>query len=136
MNDQPLILIVLPEKLAVCRLPADAAIPSWATAEPFFNITRTADELSVICREALVPAGVDASGGWRALKLHGPFDFDQVGVLLRVAEPLAAARISMLPIATYETDYVLVQAESLAAAVTVLRQAGHQIEEWKVDQQD
>jgi uncharacterized protein len=127
MNDQPLILTVLPETLAVCRLPADTAIPAWATAESFFSITRTADELSVICRDALVPAGVAAARGWRALKLHGPFDFEQVGILLRVAEPLAAAGISILPIATYETDYVLVQAESLAAAVTILREAGHTI---------
>jgi uncharacterized protein len=123
-----LILHVLPEKLAVCRLPADTPIPTWATAESFFTITRTADELSIVCREQYVPAGIEASRGWRALKLHGPFDFEQVGILLRVAKPLAAAGISILPIATYETDYLLVQEVVLATAVTVLRQAGHVVD--------
>jgi uncharacterized protein len=120
-----LILHVLPETLAVCRLPADAPIPAWATAESFFSITRTADELSIVCSQQFVPTGMEASHGWRALKLHGPFDFEQVGILLRVAEPLAAAGISILPIATYETDYVLVQEERLETAVAILQQAGH-----------
>jgi uncharacterized protein len=120
-----LILHVLPETLAICRLPADAPIPTWATAESFLTITRAAAELSIVCREQYVPAGIEASRGWRALKLQGPFDFEQVGILLRVAEPLARAGISILPIATYETDYVLVLEERLETAVAVLQQAGH-----------
>jgi uncharacterized protein len=127
MNYSSLTVRILPETLAICQLPAAAPIPAWATADPFFSISRTADELSIVCPEAHVPASVDASRGWRALKLQGPFDFEQVGILLRVAEPLAAAGISILPIGTYETDYLLVQEAALATAVTVLQGAGHTI---------
>jgi uncharacterized protein len=127
MNYSSLTVRILPETLAICQLPAVAPIPAWATADPFFSISRTADELSIVCPEAHVPAESDASRGWRALKLQGPFDFEQVGILLRVAEPLAAAGISILPIGTYETDYLLVQEAALATAVTVLQGAGHTI---------
>jgi uncharacterized protein len=124
----PLTLSILPERLAICRLPATAPIPAWATAESFFSITRTADELSIVCREQYVPAGRETSRGWRALKLHGPFAFELTGILLRVAGPLAQAGITILPIATYETDYVLVKEERLETAVAVLQQAGHVVQ--------
>jgi uncharacterized protein len=127
MNDSSLTVSILPERLAICQLPAAAPIPAWATAEPFFSISRTADELSIVCPETQLPAEGEASRGWRALKLQGPFDFELVGILLRLAEPLAAAGISIFPVGTYETDYVLVREAALATAVTVLRQAGHTI---------
>ena len=82
-------LSVLEERLAVCRLDPQAEIPAWATNAPFFSLTRTADELSVVCPERSVPAGVAHEGGWRALKLEGPFDFGLVGILASVAVPLA-----------------------------------------------
>jgi hypothetical protein len=122
-----LIIDVLAGPLSICRLAAGAPIPAWATAAPFFTVTRTADELSIICATDRVPDEVTASGGWRALKLVGPFDLTEVGILLRVAAPPAAARVSMLPVATYDTDYVLVRAPQLAAAVAALRGDGHEL---------
>ena len=123
---------VLPEPLSVCRLAADAALPEWATAAgSFCSVTRTADELSVICATARVPSGASASAlaaredGWRALKLVGPFAFTEVGVLLRVAAPLAAAGISILPVATFDTDYVLVREAQLTTALAALQATGH-----------
>jgi hypothetical protein len=105
---------VLPEPLSICRLPAGAALPEWAvSAEPFCSVTRTTDELSIICATARLPWDVSPAApapapaltaredGWRALKLIGPFAFTEVGVLLRVAAPLAAAGVSMLPVATF-----------------------------------
>ena len=123
----PLVIHLLAEPLSICRLDADAAIPAWATAAPFFTVSRTMDELSIICPSARVPAGVAANGGWRALKLGGAFDFAEVGVLLRVAGPLAAAGVSIMPVATYDTDYVLVRLPQLDVAVAALRAAGHEV---------
>ena len=132
----PLTLEVLAEPLSVCRLHADAPWPAWATsAGSFYSITRTADELSVICATALIPearaAGDDPSAivaredGWRAMKLVGPFALTEVGVLLRIAAPLAVAGISILAVGTFDTDYVLVKATSLAAALAELKGVGH-----------
>ena len=57
-------LSVLEEHLAVCRLQPRAEIPPWATSAPFFCVARTPDELSVVCPEEHVPAGITCERGW------------------------------------------------------------------------
>lgn len=120
-------IVVQPEPLSICRLPGDAPIPAWATQHAFFSVTRTSDELSVVCASIQVPTGVRAHDGWRALKLVGPFDLLLVGILFGVAAPLAAAGATVFPIATYDTDYLLVRQDQLASAIAALRGAGHQV---------
>ena len=114
----------LPGNYAVCRLNADAPVPGWATG-PFLNITLTDDELAIICPAERVPPDVRAERDWRVLKLVGPFPFTAVGVLASLATPLARAGISLLSIATYDTDYFLVKSEVFDDAVAVLVAAGH-----------
>ena len=122
---------VLAEPMSVCRFAADADVPAWTLRSgSLSSVTRTTDELSVICATAhLPPAPVPAmtarEDGWRALEVVGPFAFTEVGILLRIAAPLAAAGISILAQATFETDYVLVQEARLASAIDALRRAGH-----------
>ena len=59
-------LTLLPDAMAICRLDAGAPLPAWAISAPWWSITRTAEELSVVCAEAHVPARVShASRGWR-----------------------------------------------------------------------
>ncbi len=123
----PLRLSVLEERLAVCRLDPPAQIPAWATGAPFFSVTRTSDELSIVCPEERVPPGITCERGWRALRFDGPFEFGLVGVLASVAVPLAEAGVSILAIATYETDYVLVEESQLPLATQVLREWGHEV---------
>src|SRR6202521_1566536 len=84
-------LSLLPETFAICRLAPDAVVPEWATQGRFFSVTRTSDELSVIAEMALVPEGLRAAAvSWRVMKVHGPFDFAEVGILASLLEPLAA----------------------------------------------
>lgn len=118
-------LSLLPENFAIVGLSPGADIPAWATQGPFFSITRTSDELSIMVEESRVPAGVPSQGGWRVIKIHGPFMLSEVGVLAALVGPLAAARVSVLTIATFDTDYVLVASENLAAAISALERAGH-----------
>lgn len=114
----------LPGRYAVCRLHPDASVPAWAVG-PFCSMTRTADELAIVCPAEQVPTAVQAERGWRVLKLVGPFPFTATGVLAAIAAPLARAEISLLSIATYDTDYFLVSAERFDEAVAALREAGH-----------
>jgi hypothetical protein len=116
---RPMNVTVLPEPLAVCRLAAGARVPSWALElhESLVSITRTPDELSIVCPDAAVPPDVEVESGWRALKLPGPIPFDQVGVL---AGPLAAAGVSIFAVSTYDTDYVLVRERDLERALAAL----------------
>jgi uncharacterized protein len=120
-------LSVLPERLAISRLAPTETIPQWAMRGPFFSITRTGDELSVVCQLSDVPAGVHSQPGWRVLKVHGPFALTETGVLAALASPLAEARISLLAISTFDTDYLLVASDALSAATAALERAGHKI---------
>ncbi|GHF41652.1 hypothetical protein HNQ07_001445 [Deinococcus metalli] len=120
-----LTLSLLPQTFAVCRLAPDAplGVPGGALS----SVTRTADELSVVCEEHLAPAGARAEGGWAALKLHGPFAFTLTGILAAVLNPLRGADVGIFAISTFDTDYVLVKREKLDAALRALRAAGHTI---------
>jgi uncharacterized protein len=118
-------LSLLPESFAIVGLPPGADLPAWATQGPFFSVTRTHDELSVIVQESRVPAGVQSQTGWRVIKVHGPFVLSEVGVLAALAGPLAAAKISLLVVTTFDTDYLLVASENLSAAFATLERAGH-----------
>jgi hypothetical protein len=113
--------------MSVCRLDPTAEVPDWAIAGGFFSVTRTAEELSVVCPEDSVPEDVRCEGGWRALKLEGPFEFSEVGVLASVAVPLAEAGVGIFAVSTFDTDYVLVKEEQLEPAVAALRGRGHEV---------
>jgi len=120
-------LTLLPERFAISRLTAEALIPPWATEGPFFSVTRTGDELSVVSELSRVPVGVHSQPGWRVLKVHGPFVLSEIGVLASLATPLAEEKISLFAVSTFDTDYLLVASETLSAAIAALERAGHTI---------
>jgi hypothetical protein len=107
---------------AVCRLSADALVPQslLAAKAEFLSITRTADELSIVCEESLAPAGAKVERGWRVLKVMGPLDFSLTGIIASLTAPLAEAKISVFAVATFDTDYLLVKEADLERAVTAL----------------
>lgn len=124
MANHSLTLEVLAGSYAVCRLDATAAPPEWA-AGPFVSVTRTDAELSVVCAEAAVPAGVRAEGGWRCLRVRGPLGFGMTGILASLASPLASSGVSIFVLSTYDTDYLMVQERDLDRARDALSRAGH-----------
>jgi hypothetical protein len=117
-------------RLAVCRLPADSPPPAWvfhAEAE-FFSVTRTPDELSVVCSEDDLPPGLErVEHGWRAFALEGPVPFTTTGVIASLTVPLAQAKIPVFVVSTFDTDYLLVKAVDLARAMDLLRRQGHTV---------
>jgi hypothetical protein len=121
-------LTVLDDTFAVCRLPPESVVPDWAWTGEVACVTRTRDELSIVCRGDLVPAEVLREPGWRCLRVRGPLPFTLTGVFARIAQPLADAGISLFAVMTYDTDYVMVNEEMLAGAVDALLGAGHTVE--------
>jgi hypothetical protein len=119
-------LTVLQERLAVCRLPPAAAVPAWATGT-LTSVTRTPEELSVVCPEDVVPEAITAERGWRCLRVAGPLDFALTGVLAALSQPLAGAGVPIFAISTYDTDYLLVKENRLTAAAAALERAGHSV---------
>ena len=120
-------LSVLGETFAVCRLDVEAELPAWAVRSDFLSVTRTKNELSVVCSEECVPEDVKRERGWRAVVVEGPLDFSLVGVLAAILAPIAEAGVPVFVISTHDTDYVLVKEEYLDLAVAVLRGEGYEI---------
>ena len=112
---------------AIVRLGPDAILPEWATKGEFTSITRTSDELSIVCPIENLPAEVSSPHRWICLKLEGPFPFSQTGVLLSFIEPLSSTGIPIFAISTYDTDYILIQEEWAGAAIAALQHAGHEL---------
>jgi len=118
---------VLSETLAVCQLAPGSPVPQWAVGEGFFCLTQTADELSIVCEENRVPAGVRVERDWKALKLQGPFPFAITGVLTSFLQPLAEARVPIFAVSTFDTDYVLMKRDKVDAAIKALAAIGHEL---------
>jgi hypothetical protein len=93
------------------------------------SITRTDEELSIICDEGAVPRDVRAERGWRCMKVLGPLPFEMVGVAAAITAPLAQAGISVLIVGTFDTDYVLLKDEMRAKAVEALESAGFSVKD-------
>ena len=117
---------LLDERAAIVRLPPEAPVPAWVGGA-FASITRTEHELSIVAGEGQVPEDLHAERGWRVFEVSGPIDFSEVGVLASLASPLAAARVSIFAVSTFDTDYLMVKETSLDRAIEALRSAGHEI---------
>ena len=127
MVSRSLQLIIVPERLAVVRLEPHATVPSWVQAGSFVSVTRTKDELSIVCPASAVPANVSCEGPFSRIQVRGPLAFSETGVLVSLALPLSEAGISLFALSTYETDHILITEEELNRALEVLEAAGHQI---------
>ncbi len=138
-------LDLLPDRLAVCRLDPGAPLPDAALLPPaapppgatrlaaparggaIFSVTRTGEELSIVCNEDLAPPGSRVERGWRCLQVAGPLQFSLTGVLAALAVPLAERGVSIFALSTFDTDYLLVKSEQLETAAAALREAGHEV---------
>jgi uncharacterized protein len=123
-----LTLVLFDGCLAVCRLPPNSAVPSWAFGRsPLNSVTRSEKELSVICAETAVPAGVRCERGWRVMKVENPLNFAQTGILVALADPLADAGVSIFTVSTFDSQYLMVKEASIELALKILVNAGHEI---------
>jgi hypothetical protein len=129
MKKPALPMELLPGRFAICRLDPRRPVPTWATRGGFHSITRTAEELSIVCLQKNLPARQQAQRGWRLFRVKGPLEFSLTGILASLTAPLAAAGISIFSISTYDTDYLLVKSATLKVALVALRKAGHHIDE-------
>jgi hypothetical protein len=119
-------LELLPNLLALARLAPDAAIPAWALEHgSFVSITRSERELSIVADASLVPPEAAAAADYRALRIAGEIPLAAVGILAELARPLAEREIPVFPIATHDTDYLLVRDNDLTRACLALELAGH-----------
>lgn len=115
---------LLDEKYAVCRLECEDVIPLWVNTKSFISVTRTEDELSIVCVDKNIPDEIKCEKGWRVLKVEGPLDFSLIGILANISTILAKADISIFVVSTYDTDYILIKEENLQKGIRVLDESG------------
>jgi len=126
--EQPnLILTVLEETFSIHRLAPDASLPETISECDFYSLSKTADELSLVCPEHLALKSEKHSPDWKCLKVAGPLDFKLTGILAGITDVMAKEKISVFAISTFDTDYILIKKQNLTNAVSALERAGYQI---------
>ena len=121
-----LIVDVRPGEYAVTRLASDAPVPGGLLdlTGVLVSVTRTPAELSVIAPASFELDGDTVEKGWRLLTVRGPLEFTLTGIMAALSGELAAAGVSLFALSTYDTDHLLVKADTLDAAVAALEGAG------------
>jgi uncharacterized protein len=125
--EQAIVYTVLDEKYCVVKLPAGSPAPAIPIDGELFSVTKTEEEVSVVCEEMSAPVGAQVERNWRALKVQGPLEFELKGVLVSLLQPLADAKVSAFALSTYNTDYILVKQYHLNDALRALELAGHRL---------
>ena len=115
---------ILDENLTLHRLLPSESIPEEIFTSSFYSITKTSDELSIVCPEKISIKNSKKEMHWSCIKLIGPLPFEMTGVLAKISSCLAEAEISIFAISSYDTDYVLVKKSKLEKAVNSLSNAG------------
>ena len=115
------------ERLSIARLPADAPIPAWALGA-FVTVSRTRDELSVVCAQSHVPLEVVQTRDKIALGIVGVVPMTTVGLLADLCVALAARSVPVFVISTHDTDWLLISADRFEAGRAALESIGQCVE--------
>ena len=117
-------LELLDDTFTIHRLNSSARIPDEVFGEMFFNIVKTKEELSIVCRNSLTLNSEGSSRAWSCIKVSGPLELNTIGILAKLSKVLAEAHISIFTISTYDTDYILIKSDKTTEAVSALKSAG------------
>ncbi|MEO1543467.1 MAG: ACT domain-containing protein [Pseudomonadota bacterium] len=121
----------VPGLYAVARLAADAAIPDWIDGPGFQSISRSDDELTLVCRQDRVPSNVEVERDWCCIRTIGPFPFEAAGIVTSLIAPLSDSGISVFVICTFDGEHVLIPARKAELAIDCLRAADHSVAAWE-----
>ena len=121
-----LVLSLLEETFSIHRLALDASLPEAVSECDFYSLSKTAEEISLVCPENIAVTSEKSNPDWKCLKVAGPLDFKLTGILSAITDVLAEEKISIFAISTFDTDYILIKREYLTTAVSALERAGYQ----------
>jgi hypothetical protein len=120
-------LVPISGDYAVWRLPPDTPLPEDPGTGELYSVTRTAEEVSVVCGAVGSPGNGSVEGPFAVLRVEGTLEFSLTGILASLTKPLAEAGVSVFALSTYDTDYLLIPRERLSEAVGALTAAGHEL---------
>lgn len=113
--------------LSIHSLAIDADIPPALLKQPLFFISKTHDELSVVCPADFIIDSQDTESNWQALEVIGPLDFSLTGIMANLSSVLARAGVSIFAVSTYDTDYVLIKKQAVSNALLALNADGYNV---------
>jgi hypothetical protein len=111
---------LLSDVYGVCRMDKNDPIPEWIEDSRFYSVTKTMEELSVVCPQNRIPDHIKCEKGWRILKVEGTLEFSLIGILSFISTVLANNGISIFAISTYDTDYILIKEKDTDKVISVL----------------
>ena len=123
-----LVLSVISENFTIHKLSPDVSIPEEILKSNYYSVSKTENELSLVCSEIIEVESLQSSKGWKCIKVKGPLDFNLTGILADISDILAQTNISIFAISTFDTDYILVRNRDLSSATSKLSQAGYKFE--------
>ncbi|MCL1884267.1 MAG: ACT domain-containing protein [Defluviitaleaceae bacterium] len=109
---------ILENEFSVCKI---TDIKSVDFAQEFIFLSKTDEELSLVCESNHVPPNAThIEPNWRAFRIDQELDFSLIGIIAKITETLAEAKISVFVISTYNTDYVLIKSPDFKKALSLL----------------
>ena len=123
-----LVLSMLSETFTIHKLSPDASIPEEILKSNFYSVSKTENELSLVCSEVVEVQSLQSSNGWKCIKVKGPLDFNLTGILAGISDILTKGNISIFAISTFDTDYILIRSQDLSSARNKLMKADYKFE--------
>lgn len=122
-------LHALPGDYVIARLSPSAEVPAdllfSAGSDGFVSVTRTPQELSIVCPAVQAPDGAGIDGPWTALYASGPMPFGLTGVVTSLVAPLSAAGLPVFVTSTFDGDVLMVPSSKYSRTRELLTAAGH-----------
>ena len=125
MEPPKLVLSVLKETFSIHRLAPDASLPEAVNECDFYSLSKTTDELSLVCPKDLAVQSKKRNLDWRCFRVAGPIDFKLTGVLAGITDVLEEGKISIFAISTFDTHYILIKKQNLTSALSALERVGY-----------
>lgn len=122
-------LSILKDLFSVYKKDPTSPLPEWLDDCEFYHISKTDEELSIVCPQDFLPANTQAEKDWACIKVEGPLEFSLTGILANILKPLAQQNISVFTISTFNTDYIMVKENTLKASIQTLKEAGYRFTE-------
>ena len=111
--------------LTVCKV---ESITDIDMTTDFFFIGKTDEEISLVCKTDAAPEKtIERDDGWKGFRIQGVLDFSLIGILSKLSGILAENNIGIFAVSTFNTDYILVKAENLERALSVLSAEGYTV---------
>lgn len=120
-------LKILKEIYTICYLDKENNIPDWVNRSKFYSITKTNDELSILCVQEDIPFDVKCEKNWKIIQIDSILDFSMVGVISELSALLAKNNISIFVVSTFSTDYICIKEDVLEKTIQILKNAGNTI---------